>query len=125
MLHSNGNGSTYYLFKMVVCQRSYPNDSTVEEEEDVGALIYREVQLRKTEAVAEKKISTASAHRHRRTSTRKRSPVNKWGDKLSLSSSSPKCNAASKRKPETSMEEDQPRKKVPKSQKEVQTEVLC
>ena len=55
------------------------NDST-DEEEDVGALIYREDQLRKAaEAAAtaseRKKITTASTHQ--RTSIRKRSPVTK------------------------------------------------
>eukprot|EP00986_Skeletonema_menzelii_P018120 scaffold25189_cov63-Skeletonema_menzelii.AAC.1 len=61
-----------------------PNDTAVEED-DVGALIYREIQLRKAEAaaaaavVAAERKNTSTASTHRRTSTRKRSPVTNQG----------------------------------------------
>ena len=48
------------------------NDSAVEEEDDVGALINKEIQLRKAEAAV---AAAKSASTHRRTSTRKRPPV--------------------------------------------------
>ena len=84
-----------------------PNDSAVikeEEEEDVGALIYRESQLRKAEAVAEKKISTALTRR--RTSTRKRSHVTHQNNKPLPTD--PKCNILSKRKREETSSEEAP-----------------
>ncbi|KAK1732663.1 hypothetical protein QTG54_016640 [Skeletonema marinoi] len=47
-------------------------DGTVIEEDDIGALIYRESQLRKKEAVAAKKNErNSSASKHRATSTRR------------------------------------------------------
>ncbi len=74
-------------------------------EDDVGALIYREVQLRKAEAAAaaaneSKKTSSASAHR--RTSTRKRSPVISRNKSLPSS----KYNGTSKRKRKSTSEKD-------------------
>jgi len=60
-----------------------PNHSEGEKD-DLGALIYRECQLRKAEAAAaaaeSKKKSTVSPST-RRTSTRTRSPVNNEGEK--------------------------------------------
>lgn len=74
------------------------NDSTTEED-DVGALIYRESQLRKAEAAAttaERKTSTASTHQ-RRTSTRKRSPVTNHED-ISLPMPTGQRKSSSKKK---------------------------
>ena len=84
--------------------------------EDVGALIYREIQLRKTEAAvaASERKQTSTASTHRRTSTRKRSPVASQG-KEPLPS--PQRKSASKRKRDSSMEEDHTRKKVAKKKK--------
>ena len=63
-----------------------PNDSG--DDDDVGALIYRESQLRKAEAAAaaaeSKKTSSAASSRNR-TSARKRLPVNNQGEELSPS----------------------------------------
>jgi len=57
-----------------------------EDDDDVGALIYRESQLRKAEAAAaaaeRKKTSSASSRSRHRTSAGKRSSVNKQGDEL-------------------------------------------
>ena len=75
----------------------------------MGALIYREIQLRKAEATAaaaeSKKISTGSTKL--RTSTRIRS-LSTNHDMKSLSR--PQRKSPSKRKRETSLEEDQPRR---------------
>ena len=80
------------------------------EEEDVGALIYRESQLRKAEAATEiKKISTASTKL--RTSTRIRSLSTNHHMK---SLSRPQRKSPSKRKRESSLEIDQPRKAAKK-----------
>jgi len=90
-----------------------PNNSGGEEEEDLGALIYRESQLRKAEIAAEAgKRSLLSAPTPRRTSTRKRTPVN-HGEK-SLPSPQRKGVGASKRRKRESSPENQPRIKVRK-----------
>ena len=93
-----------------------PNDITGEEEDDdddVGALIYREAQLRKSEAVAtaaaESKASSASTHQ-RRISTKNRAPV-KSQSRGSLPIPKRRVNLKRKR-PESSTEEGRPRKKV-------------
>ena len=82
-----------------------PNDGDKDDEDDVGALIYREVQLRKAEAAAAAAESkkTSSASTRRRTLTRKRSPVT---NKVDTSSPSPKRKRASKRKRGSSLGED-------------------
>jgi hypothetical protein len=81
------------------------------EEDDLGVLIYKESQLRKAEAAAiaveSKKTSTASTHR--RTSTRKRSPVNNQGEKSSPVPKRKGPAIGSKR--ENSLEEDRPGKR--------------
>ena len=55
-----------------------------EDDDDIGALIYRESQLRKAEAAAAvaEGMKTSSASTHHRTSAGKRSSVNKQGDEL-------------------------------------------
>ena len=90
-----------------------PNNSG-EDDDDVGALIYRESQLRKAEAAAAaaecKKTSNASTHH--RTSTRKRTPVKSQND---ASLPSLQCNGATKlKRRESSLKDDGPRKKVAK-----------
>ena len=84
-------------------------DNGGEEDDDLGALIYREIQLRKAEAAAaaaeKKKTSTASTHHL--TSTRKRLPVEHDDKPLP----SPKRNDATKRrKREASLGNDRPKK---------------
>ena len=63
--------------KMKAAAEAARNDATGEDDnDDVGALIYREVQLRKAESAAKKSENTSTASVHqRRTSTRKRTPV--------------------------------------------------
>ena len=83
-----------------------------EEVDDLGALIYREIQLRKAEAAAavaeKKKTSTASTHRN---STRKRLPFEHDDKPLPT----PKRNdATNRRKREAPMGNDRPKKKVAK-----------
>ncbi len=71
----------------------------------MGALIYRESQLRKAEAATEiKDISSASTHR--RTSMRKRLPINMLP--------CPQRKNIANRKRDSSLDEDSTRKKVPK-----------
>ncbi len=99
-----------------------PNNTYAYEDsdgDDVGALIYREVQLRKAEAVAAaaaaaaecNKTSTASTHQ--RTSSRKISPIeNQTGAGESLPSLQRKgAMAMKRRKQESSNADDRPRKK--------------
>jgi len=50
-----------------------PNDN---EDDDIGVLIYREFQLRKAEAAAAAERKTKSTASTRRTSSRKRLPIN-------------------------------------------------
>ena len=91
-----------------------PNDDSKGEkdDDDVGALIYRESQLRKAEAAAaatETKETSKTASSHHRASARKRSLVkNQGGESLY----SPQCSGATKRKRESSLEDDRPSKKV-------------
>ena len=91
-----------------------PNNDSTGEEEDVGTLIYRESQLRKAEAKAAERVkaSTTSTHQ-RRTSTRKRSHV---ANQVEQSFPNPKRRGESKRKRESSIAEDSPRKKVAQKQ---------
>ena len=91
------------------------NDSAIEEDDvSVSALIYRESQLRKEEAAAAaaavESKKTSSASTCQRTSTRKRSPVTKQVD-TSLPNLQRK---GAKRKRESSIAEDLPRKKAAK-----------
>eukprot|EP00984_Skeletonema_dohrnii_P036404 scaffold37333_cov155-Skeletonema_dohrnii-CCMP3373.AAC.1 len=88
--------------------------SNSKEDDDVGALIYREIQLRKAEAAAaaaeSKKTSTASTHH--RTLTRKRLPVTNQGEE---SLPRPQRRVATKgRKRDASLDQDQPKEKVAK-----------
>ena len=93
------------------------NESAVEEEEDVGALIYRESQLRKAEkavaavAAESKLLQTSTASAHSRTSIRRRPPVTNLGtESLPIL----QRKKASKMKRGVSIAEDPPRKKVAK-----------
>ena len=85
-------------------------------EEDVGALIYREVQLRKAEAAAaaakSKKTSTASTHR--RTSTRKRSSVKNQKEGPLINSRERKGTSKKRKRvaSNSNNENDRPRNKV-------------
>ena len=86
-----------------------PND-TEEDANDVGFLIYREVQLRKSEAAAAESKNTSSASIHqRRTSTRKRTPVQSQSRE-----SLPSHQNSKRNKRESSVEEHRSKKKVGK-----------
>ncbi len=98
--------------KMKAAAEAAPNDTTGEDDDDVGVLIYREVQLRKAESAAESK-NTSTASTHRRTSTRKRTPVQDQNGE-SLPSSQQQTGASKRRKRESSVEEVRPKKKVAK-----------
>eukprot|EP00985_Skeletonema_marinoi_P019167 scaffold10889_cov99-Skeletonema_marinoi.AAC.1 len=70
-----------------------PNDN---EDDDIGVLIYREFQLRKAEAAAAAERKTKSTASTRRTSSRKRLPINydESGEKSILPS--PQRNSVTK-----------------------------
>ena len=99
-----------------------PNDAIGEDDDDIGVLIYREVQLRKAEAAStadgesKKEASTASFSAYqRRTLTRKRTPVQ---NRSSESLPSPQSNGNFKRKKRLcSNEGGRPRKKVAKKRR--------
>ena len=96
-----------------------PNDSSVEE--DVGALIYRESQLRKADAAARAAESkmTSTASTHHRTSRKRSNVTSQSKESLSI----PQRKGSTKRKRDSSLENDLPRKKDGK--KEAQKGMLC
>ena len=103
--------------KAAVAAPSDSIDSSEEDdEEDVGALIYREVQLRKAEAAAPAAARRTASTTHHRTSTRKRTSPVATNKVKELPSSQRK--SVSKRKRECSLEDDQPgRKEVVKKRR--------
>ena len=92
-----------------------PNDN---EDDDIGVLIYREFQLRKAEAAAAAERKTKSTASTRRTSSRKRLPINYDESEKSIIPS-PQRNivtkARSKRK--SSLDEDGARKNMAKKKR--------
>eukprot|EP00985_Skeletonema_marinoi_P003190 scaffold1323_cov106-Skeletonema_marinoi.AAC.9 len=90
--------------------------SNSKEDDDVGALIYREFQLRKAEAAAAaERKKTSIAFTHNKTSTRKRSPVANQGEE---SLPRPQRRVATKgRKRVASLDQDQPKEKVAKKRR--------
>ena len=100
---------------------------TGEDDDDVGALIYRESQLRKAEAAAvaaaaaqRKKISSDSTHH--RTSTRKRPSIT---SRRKESLSRPQRNSTSKRRlEEYSLGEERPRQNVTKKKRKYECSLM-
>ena len=83
-----------------------PDDNGEYDDDDVGALIYRESQLRKAEAAAAatetKETSKIASSRHR-TLARKRAPFQNQGEE---SLYGPQRSGATKRKRDSSLEVD-------------------